>query len=83
MASQSRDFSLEDENWGGGHGAFTYALIQGLNGAAADNDGTIYLSGLQTYVKRSIPKLTKTQHPTTAMPETMGDFPIAVKQAGR
>ena len=47
------------------HGAFTYALLEGLNGAAdADGDGIISVSDLFGYVARRVPQLTKgEQHP--------------------
>ncbi|HEX2202176.1 MAG TPA: tetratricopeptide repeat protein [Longimicrobium sp.] len=37
-ASQASQPSLEDERWGGGHGVFTYYLLEALKGGA-DEDG--------------------------------------------
>ena len=47
------------------HGAFTYALLEGLGGAAdADGDGVISVSDLFGYVARRVPQLTGgLQHP--------------------
>ena len=47
------------------HGAFTYALLEGLQGAAdADGDGLITVSDLFGYVARRVPQLTAgEQHP--------------------
>jgi uncharacterized caspase-like protein/ketosteroid isomerase-like protein len=47
------------------HGAFTYALLEGLQGAAdADGDGVLSVSDLFGYVARRVPQLTGgTQHP--------------------
>lgn len=48
-----------------GHGAFTYALLEGLQGAAdADGDGLLSVSDLFGYVARRVPQLTGgEQHP--------------------
>ncbi len=48
-----------------GHGAFTYALLQGLQGGAdADGDGLVSVSDLFGFVARQVPKLTDgRQHP--------------------
>jgi TolB-like protein/ketosteroid isomerase-like protein len=47
-----------------GHGAFTYALLEGLQGAAdSDGDGVLSVSELFGYVARQVPRLTDdTQH---------------------
>ncbi|MDE1976010.1 MAG: ankyrin repeat domain-containing protein [Elusimicrobia bacterium] len=39
-----------------GHGAFTYYLLKGLNGAAMGADGKITLSGLYAYLKGRVEK---------------------------
>jgi uncharacterized caspase-like protein len=48
-----------------GHGAFTYALLEGLRGAAdGDGDGLMSVSDLFGYVARHVPRLTDgRQHP--------------------
>jgi len=66
-----------------GHGAFTYALLDGLRGAAdADKDGVLSVSDLFNYVARAVPQLTAgAQHPYDKMEGT--DLPFAaVKPAG-
>jgi TolB-like protein len=47
------------------HGAFTYALLEGLQGAAhADKDGLLSVSDLFGYVAREVPRVTGgMQHP--------------------
>lgn len=40
------------------HGAFTYALLDGLAGAAADPDGLITVSGLWSHASHLVPRLT-------------------------
>jgi len=37
LSCQPTEFSLEGEQWGGGRGAFSYHLIEGLNGLADKN----------------------------------------------
>ena len=47
-----------------GHGAFTKALLDGLDGAAADADGLIRVLGLASYAARVVPQWTEgKQHP--------------------
>ena len=38
LATSSRGVAFESDTFGGGHGAFTYAVLEGLNGAVAPND---------------------------------------------
>ncbi|HEY5864383.1 MAG TPA: caspase family protein, partial [Candidatus Tectomicrobia bacterium] len=78
MASMGREFSVENAAWG--HGAFTKALLDGMGGAADyEKDDLLHLSELQTYVQRTVPKLTNNnQHPTIHKPQTVPDFPMAV-----
>lgn len=48
-----------------GHGAFTFALLEGLRGAAdTDRDGLLSVADLFSYVTREVPRLTGgAQHP--------------------
>src|SRR5262249_39969751 len=42
LASGPKEFSIEGPQYGGGHGAFSYFLLTGLNGAAdANRDGIV------------------------------------------
>lgn len=70
--------SLEDPAWG--NGALAKALCEGLSGKAAEEDGTVSLSGLDHYVTTRIKSLTKgRQHACTGRPTTMrGDLPLAI-----
>lgn len=45
------------------HGVFTYFLIEGLKGAAANADKTITAESLSQYVKSQVPKKKKEQNP--------------------
>lgn len=61
---------------GSGHGAFTYALITGMNGKANfDNDKYISLNELFQYVSKEVPQLTDgRQHPYLRVSGT--DMPL-------
>ena len=57
MASSSgQQVSLERADWG--HGAFTKALLEGLQGKAADTNGIVDLALLQRYVRQRVRTLT-------------------------
>ena len=54
-ASRDREQSFESENWGGGHGIFTYYVVRGLEGEADENaDGIVTADELQDYVYRNV-----------------------------
>ncbi len=78
-ASTGSEVSIEDPAWG--HGAFTKALLDGLDGPADyDQDGVITLKELDLYVTRNVKKLTNgSQRPTTQIPANMPDFPLFVR----
>jgi uncharacterized caspase-like protein len=62
------EVSRESDKWGGGHGIFTWALLDGLNGKAdADNDGIVSLGELLDYVDITVRRETANeQHPAKA-----------------
>ena len=61
-----------------GHGAFTYAILEGLKGEAFPENDTITMLGLYLYVKRTVPQLTKSsQNPIGYTPDGLEDFPLA------
>ena len=61
-ASDVSELSLEGPEWGGGHGVFTYYLLEGLGGKAGG--GTVTAGELFTYLTRAVPKATDgRQHP--------------------
>ncbi|MES2798951.1 MAG: tetratricopeptide repeat protein [Bacteroidota bacterium] len=59
---KASEVSEESINWGGGHGVFTYYLIQGLIGLAdidetfGNSDNVVDLSELEMYVKTKVSK---------------------------
>jgi len=77
-SSTGRQFSLENPVWN--NGAFTKALVEGLNGAAdLFNRQTITVNTLSSYVAVRVRELTNGQQaPTTIIPSSVPDFPIAV-----
>jgi len=64
-ASEARELSYESNQWGGGHGAFTYFLLEGLNGKAdADGNGVVTTGELVEYVRAGVMAATGgKQHP--------------------
>jgi len=59
LASRSREQSFEDARWDGGHGVFTFALLNGLRGAAERTaDGVIRAGELLDYVSKVVPEQT-------------------------
>jgi uncharacterized caspase-like protein len=75
-ASTGKELSIERSEWG--HGAFTKAIIEGLEKMADfSGDGIIHIRELDQYVSERVKKLTKgKQHPTTQRPTTISRFPI-------
>lgn len=58
-ASEARQLSREGTQWGGGHGVFTWYLLQGLNGAAdADGDQIVRLGELLEFVRDGVKRET-------------------------
>lgn len=77
-ASTGRQVALEDPAWG--HGAFTKALVEGLTGKADfTHRGQITVNMLDLYLSDRVKELTHgAQTPTTAKPQTVPDFPVAL-----
>ena len=60
-ASRDREQSFESPQWGGGHGIFTYYVIQGLQGEAdTTGDGIVTADELADYVRTNVRLATKT-----------------------
>jgi tetratricopeptide (TPR) repeat protein len=78
-ASSAQELSYEDPRWGGGHGVFTYSLLQGLTGKAnKNNDRFVTIRELYEFIYRSVADETNGQQ----HPELKGSFdnklPISV-----
>jgi uncharacterized caspase-like protein len=67
-ASDSKQFSQEGKNWGGGHGVFTYYLLRGLRGESDYNrDDRVTLGELIPYLSEHVRRATgNAQSPTVA-----------------
>ena len=66
-ASRDRERSFESANWGGGHGIFTYYVVQGMEGAADESgDGYVTADELADYVRRNVREATKAQQNPTS-----------------
>jgi uncharacterized caspase-like protein len=65
MAARPKELSLEGPEFGGGHGAFTWAVLRALEGAAdSDKDGFVSAGELIDFVTTDVPGLTHDrQHP--------------------
>jgi uncharacterized caspase-like protein len=79
MASSSAQVALEGYK---GHGVFTWTLIEGLKGKAADRDKQITVGSLADFVSETLPELTYKQFGYEQVPqrELQGmNFPIGVR----
>jgi uncharacterized caspase-like protein len=65
-----------------GHGIFTYALLEGINGAADTNkDQRLTIRELSTYIENKVPELSEQLKGSAQFPSAYSfgnDFPIAV-----
>lgn len=77
-ASTGKQYSLEDASWG--NGAFTKALVEGLQGRADyARSGRVTVNMLDLYVSERVKELSRgRQTPTTTKPHSMPDFPVAL-----
>jgi hypothetical protein len=75
-SSRGNQLSLESENWQ--NGAFTKALVECLNGETVlSTDDVVRITDLEKYLGKRVRELTsERQHPQTAKPGTIDDFPI-------
>ncbi len=75
-SSTGPEISLERSEWG--HGAFTKAILEGLEGRADyDGNGVIYINELDLYVTDWVKELTRgAQHPTTKKSTDITAFPL-------
>jgi WD40 repeat protein len=77
-ASTGNQYSLENSAWG--NGAFTKALVEGLQGQADyRRSGRITVNMLDLYLSERVKELTQgRQTPTTTKPPSTPDFPVAL-----
>ena len=67
-ASDDKQYSQESEDWGGGHGVFTFFLLKGLRGEAdTNNDNIVTLGELTPYISQQVRRATQSaQSPIVA-----------------
>lgn len=67
-ASRDKEISREGREWGGGHGVFSYYLLEGLKGAADfDKSGSVTIGELTVYVSQQVRRATlNAQNPIVA-----------------
>jgi tetratricopeptide (TPR) repeat protein len=91
-SAEAAERSVESEQWGGGHGIFTYSLLEGMSGKADRStpdedipgeflppDGIVTLGELIDYVSDNVKHETKyTQHPAVGVTRLARQFTMAV-----
>jgi uncharacterized caspase-like protein len=77
-ASDISQLSEESEQWGGGHGVFTFYLLKGLKGEADLNkDGTVTAGELFAYVHDNVEKATSGSQSPMALPGLAEHIPLS------
>jgi WD40 repeat protein len=78
-ASTGKQVAQERDEWG--NGAFTKALLEGIGGQADyGHTGKITVNMLDLYISERVKELTQGQQtPSTTKPQTIADFPVAVR----
>ena len=82
-ASRAGEESLEDdkyrfEEFDRAHGAFTFSLLRGLRGEAADENGVVWLSDLNKHVSKEVPRLTEGKQHPHGQSQGSADLPLFV-----
>jgi uncharacterized caspase-like protein len=77
-SSTGKQYSLENSEWN--NGVFTKSLVEGLDGKAdLFRRNQVSVKTLDAYITQRVKDLTKGQQaPTTIVPSSIPDFPIAV-----
>jgi hypothetical protein len=77
-SSDVNEISEEGAKWGGGHGVFTWALLEGLGGAAdANRDYVVTAGELFDHVSNRVRQETSSRQNPRALSGTSKDFPLA------
>lgn len=78
-SSDVNETSAESTRWGGGHGVFTWALLEGLRGMAdANTDKTVTAGELFDYVSSRVRKETRNKQNPRALPGLSSGLEVAV-----
>jgi Caspase domain len=77
-SSDVNEVSYENQRWGGGHGVFTYALLEGLRGQADANADSLITAGeLFAYVQDRVRLETGFKQNPRSLYDFSGDFTLA------
>jgi uncharacterized caspase-like protein len=79
-SAEANEVSFEDTRWGGGHGVFTYYLLEGMRGAAdSDGNGIVTVGELFEYVRDNVKQATDhRQHPSIGTDAYDRNMPVAL-----
>jgi len=78
-ASQGNELSYEDPRWGGGHGAFTFSILNALRGApAALAENNVSVRSMSGFVSLEVPRMTQNMQNPRVHSLLFADFPLAV-----
>jgi tetratricopeptide (TPR) repeat protein len=79
-SAEANEVSFEDRKWGGGHGVFTYYLLQGMRGAGdRDGNGIVTVGELFEYVRDNVKLETNyQQHPSIGTNAYDRNLPVAI-----
>jgi hypothetical protein len=76
-SSDVNEISQEGKKWGGGHGVFTWAILEGLNGVADVNRDKVVTTGeLFDFVSQKVREQTNGRQSPRALAGTNRDFPL-------
>ena len=76
-SSDVNEISEEGKKWGGGHGVFTWAVLEGLRGTADLNRDRVITTGeLFDFVSGRVRQETNARQNPRALPGTNRDFPL-------
>lgn len=77
-ASNTSELSYEDSKWGGGHGVFTYYLLQGLaSNADTNHDGTVTVAELSLYLRDKVSGATDGRQNPQSIIGGVGNIPVS------
>lgn len=83
-SSDINETSQESPNWGGGHGIFTFALLEGLGGRADTNGDRLVTAGeLFAFVRDRVRIETSFQQNPRALPGINGDIVLSFVAPGK
>jgi len=78
-SAETSQVARESEQWGGGHGVFTHYLLEGMQGAADDdNNGIVTVGELFEYVRDNVKRATGNQQHPVIGSLTNRKMPVAI-----